>query len=633
MTAAAHTFWQRLRHTRIRDAIRGRIDGLLDWRQIIAAAELPGDVSDTITQVVRHTRLWHIEKVDVARELVAHFQDGIDARRTVEELIDSFGVAKQAAQLIHRAKKRNRPWVWHTWRWGCRTIATILAVYVLIGLYLLTGSPSVTTDYLARVNQNANNLDDSESAWPLYRQAMAALDLKNAPKWTLRGHFTRQDEDWPKVVEYLNEHTGALELVRQASRLPGLGFEVGPTDESFSLEDRRVVPELYASLNGMEEKTQNLERLEKRWLTGTMLPQLSAMRSLARILSADAQRAADAGDGATAMADVIAILGLGRHCEETPFLVNGFVAASLQSIAISNVKNILTHDAGIWSDTQLANLAHRLAGHQLHVETWFDGERWSFYDCVQRIYTDDGAGDGQITFEGLAHLDVGNQSLFPSDLMSEKHQRALRRRAAISLPIAWIGMASRAEAVERFDRHLDRSLASLKQPFWSQKPETTDDLRGKEKEYLDWDRLAFLVLYQYRESYRFDASYGATRRTIETKAGEKDGALLGIALELYRRKHGDWPKSLDELSPKFLPSVPLDRLTGEPLKYQIVDDRPVVYSLGCDEDDDAGRVAIDKNGNKNDLWAGPRSFHDANPPDGDWVIWSTVAEAGESEKL
>ena len=605
----------------MRDAIRGRIDGQLDWREIIAAAELPGDVAETITQVVRDTRLWRIEKVDVARELVAHFQDGIDARRTAEELIDSFGATKQAAQLIRRAKKRNRPLVWHTWRWGCRTMATIFAVYVLIGLYLLIGSPSVTTDYLARANQNANQLPDSERAWPLYRQAMAALDLIQAPEWTRRGYFTPEDKDWAEVVEYLDEHAGALELIRQASRLPGLGFEVGPINESFSLEDRRVLPELHASLNGTEEKPQILDRLENRWLMGTMLPHMSPMRSLARILSADAYRAVDAGDGATAMADVTAILGLSRHCEETPFLVNGHVAASLQSIAIGNVKNILTHDAGVWSDTQLAELAHRLAGHQLHPNTWFDGVRWSFYDGVQRIYTDDGAGDGQITLEGLTHLNAGNQSWFPNDLRDKKSQGARRRLAAISLPIAGIGMASRAEAVERFDRHLDRALASLKEPFWSQKPETPDDLSGKEKEYLDWDRLAFLVLYRHRGSYRFDSSYGATRRIIETKAGEKDGALIGIALELYHREQGDWPESLDELSPKYLPSVPLDRLTGEPLKYRIIDDRPVVYSVGCDEDDDAGRVAIDKNGDKNDLWAGPRSFHYANPPDGDWVIW------------
>ncbi|MGL4512430.1 MAG: hypothetical protein ACRCT8_05010 [Lacipirellulaceae bacterium] len=73
-------------------------------------------------------------------------------------------------------------------------------------------------------------------------------------------------------------------------------------------------------------------------------------------------------------------------------------------------------------------------------------------------------------------------------------------------------------------------------------------------------------------------------------AGERDGMLLGIARELHRRKNGDWPAALDELVPHFFPQLPIDRINGGPLGYRVVDRKPVVYSLGRDADDDAGKL-------------------------------------------
>jgi hypothetical protein len=42
--------------------------------------------------------------------------------------------------------------------------------------------------------------------------------------------------------------------------------------------------------------------------------------------------------------------------------------------------------------------------------------------------------------------------------------------------------------------------------------------------------------------------------------------------------------------PDLLPAVPPDRYDGKPLRYQLVDGKPLVYSIGSDRDDDAGRA-------------------------------------------
>jgi hypothetical protein len=60
-------------------------------------------------------------------------------------------------------------------------------------------------------------------------------------------------------------------------------------------------------------------------------------------------------------------------------------------------------------------------------------------------------------------------------------------------------------------------------------------------------------------------------------------AIAGLAAERYRRNHGHWAASLDALAAAgFLPGVPSDPYTGQPLRYRLTADGVVIYSLGRD---------------------------------------------------
>ena len=71
---------------------------------------------------------------------------------------------------------------------------------------------------------------------------------------------------------------------------------------------------------------------------------------------------------------------------------------------------------------------------------------------------------------------------------------------------------------------------------------------------------------------------------------------VSLAAQLYRADHGGaWPASLQDLVPKYLPSVPADPFSpqGAPLRYLLArgalpggGDRPVVYSVGDNGRDD-----------------------------------------------
>ena len=114
----------------------------------------------------------------------------------------------------------------------------------------------------------------------------------------------------------------------------------------------------------------------------------------------------------------------------------------------------------------------------------------------------------------------------------------------------------------------------------------------------------------------------------ELATQRRDAALSALACELYRRDHSQWPATLAELSPHYLPSPPVDRFDGEPLRYRLVDGRPLLYSIGRDLDDDGGRAPEHPSDRRliGD-WLPPsevealKASSSAELPDGDWVLW------------
>jgi hypothetical protein len=75
-----------------------------------------------------------------------------------------------------------------------------------------------------------------------------------------------------------------------------------------------------------------------------------------------------------------------------------------------------------------------------------------------------------------------------------------------------------------------------------------------------------------------------------------DLAWVACALERYRLAHGEFPEALNVLAPEFIPALPHDAISGEPLKYRRTDGGQfVLYSVGWNGADDGGIFAF-KNG-------------------------------------
>jgi len=614
MTSAtsADSLWRRLCHTRLRDVLRGRLDARLDWRQLIAMAGLPAELADAVTQVVRNSRLWRSEKVAVATELVAHFQDGLDAGQSPEQLVATFGNIKDAAQLIRRAKRRNRPLRWQIWHFGWISLAFLLVAYIIISLWMATGRPTVRIDYAKEINKVAAAVPEKERAWPLYREAFLELkkDYKvaGAPS-EFMPEVKPGDAQWKQNEKFLTDHADSIDEFRQAASREHLGFIISALKSDFTEQERELFE---MTLTPQDLEAEKKKTLEDRWLISMYLPNLGLLREAGTMLATDARRAARAGDDETAYDDVVAILGVSRHAEELPILIGIAVADAIKRQALAAIRDIMGSKPDLWSEAQLRGLAHVLASSPIDWARGFDGERALFYDSMQRVYTDDGRGDGRLAFninrdqnlfQVLASVNAGDGG--PGDSLLSNSGIAM-----LTLPAANFVVASRKTMTETYDCFTNEAVARFAEPYWKQrKKPSLAEFKSEENGPLGKFKYLFVRLLA-------PAHEKILRRKTASES-EVDGVLIGLALEAYHRKHNKWPASLAELSPQYLPQLPVDLITGQPLVYKVVDDRPVVYSVGFDADDDGGKAMPAATGVVTPWDTAPES-----DVDGDWVIWS-----------
>ncbi len=611
MALIAESFWRRLRFTPLSDLFCGQLNGRLDWRFLVAEANLPAEIADTISQVVHKTRLWNGERGDVAQELIAHFQDGLETGRPAKQLAEEFGDVAQAAKLIRRAKRRGRPIWWQTLRAGCWFVGCFFVIYALLAIYMLWERPTLDTDYLAVINRRVDAQIQAEAAWPHYRKAMLALGCRDAqlPKGPLLGSWYQTDiaalldgitedigsseetnEKDPTLREFLKKHQSQLAELREATIEPRLGFRIG---RSYQSEDAEL-------LGTWVDDTPSGEPPE---LISILLGHVQILSRAGILLVSDAVLAAESGDVQRAYDNLTASLRVVRHVQDEPFLVSGMVSLGTEWTLLDVIEDILRDHPELFSDEQLATLAHRISAIEPPVDSWFESERLWTLDVMQRIY----GNSGRVTYKGAIYL--SHLAEVVGTIAGRANEQIL---VGIGLPAINQLVASRDEQLAMHNEIWQQEQTNRSKPLWqlSDQERPGDLLSGSQWKRLKYMPLGLLV-----------PATAAFRMDTERNAGRREGALIGIALELYRREQGGLPETLEQLSPRWLPELPIDRINGGPLEYRTSEAGVVVYSLGTDTDDDQGRPLEGTARYE----VGPPSPNDEDiRHDGDWVLWSTL---------
>lgn len=558
---------------------------------IVADSGLPEPLGQCALEVTSKLRLWKRERIDVAHELVSHFAEGLAKGQTAEQLLTDFGDPTHTARLISRAKRRSRPLWWKLTRGFGFTLLALCTLYAGLAIRYASGRPTITVDYFAQLNASTLATPLEERAWPRYRDAM--MLLPRFPPTADDAHdidFGRVQPgtpDWDIAAKYALEYAHVLAQVRVAAKLPIAGYVVGistdynpsyrpgytPVGNPQSVQRTSTAPDklpkFYSSLDGA--------------LILAITPNLSVYRELSRLLTFDARFAASRGDAPRVVANLQAVNALARHAADpSGMLIGQIVGNGINWHNVYALGQIIANWPGVLSDADLLAISDSFnqwrANPTRHDDSInLEGERAVMYDLLQRIYTDDGHGDGRlVNIDAMRLLELINRT---SDSNFTPITRYL---PLINGPIASQVTATRAEMQRAYDDLLASAAQIAKLPLPQQQAAWTKAVQRYDDSALNDRHLPGSIVMP---------ALGRASLSFTQATTQRDAAVAGIALERFRLAHGTYPATLAELVPAYLTAIPLDPWDGKPIKYLPPDANrptPILYSVGENQMDNHG---------------------------------------------
>lgn len=595
---------------------------------VVQASGLCEPLASLVTRTVRRTRLWRSERVDVARELCAHFLDGLESGQTPEALAQAFGNPASAARLIARGRRRQRPWLARAFRASYLAAAAGLALavtlYAVLALRLVVARAHIARNFTAELNAASSATPADHKAWPALADARVAMG--KLPDFmdglAANAAMVAGSPDWPKVVGWLDLHRAELAALREAASRPELGFTFGDLDPAYE----RILIAKGATITPEFRERQREFTQGNPPLFGLLLPYLAEFNWASRLLNADAILAAQRRDGEAFVANIEASLHMARHARTGDFLVSQAVQSAIAHRAYNSVL-FATEQAPFLSRPQLRALAHTVAGFAggfLRMD--LAGERIMVEDMLQRAFSDDGEGNGYY----LGNLVVDARM---TDLWNELpgQEPRIPWSATAMRPVGPLLLPSRQEIRARMDRVNADFAADESLPPWRSAERTSDFAHEQVLE--SWPSHVARAMQAFRVQGD-GRQLGHFARALEARdlaEAHRAAALVALACLAFQADRGAWPTALAEIVPAYLPAIPADPFSGAPLCYRVQDGAPILYSVASDRVDDGGLEPLDEHGQAlSRRLPEPGQGGSSVPPaaHGDWRLWQGARNAG-----
>lgn len=286
-----------------------------------------------------------------------------------------------------------------------------------------------------------------------------------------------------------------------------------------------------------------------------LLPHLAKLKSIARLLQAEAAVAVADGDAQRAVDAVKAILAIGRSLSNEPLLISQLVSYATDATAFATLDYLIRRLA--LTDAQLAALAAAFSRsedpHSLSLA--LIGERAIFANTAKDPY---------------AFLATAGGPAPPSSVSQSAQELAFG-------VIRMTGFFERdfGFGVDALTTNI--AFAKLPDPdrFASRTNWNAVEDRAKQGRYI----LSGLLLPALGKAVHRDTEDRAKARIAQTV----------LAIERYRLAHaGQLPDTLDALVPAYLPAILSDPFDGKPLRFKRREAGYVVYCVGPDTVDDDG---------------------------------------------
>ena len=477
--------------------------------------------------------------------------------------------------------------------WTVRAIFAVTVLYLAFGAWLWFNEPVIRIDHVAVLRAMMPVAASPEQAvWPDFRDQMVAMGLgaddpahESAGVEAMDAMPYPGSEQWAGAREWLTANAAPLATLRDATRRPVFGFPIGvPVSEADArLLGKRLLPSASSSSAASASEFP---------MFSILLPHLAQLRTAARILAVDMFAAAEIGDGERATRDAEAGIALSIHAQEGRFLVNDLVGVAMRRMTLGRMIALLEWKPELFTDSQLARMqaaATSVPAQLQHLN--LDSERLGFNDVVQRMYTDNGNGDGwfrpslaQMEALGLA-MALGETN---PDAPGDMTQRMAAASGVILAPFAALYVAGRRDMLDRYNTIISRYEEDASLPLrdfdhsrGAESDNEIEAMRGGTTERWRWCLVSFLTPALGKASHMSAVGRAVCLATA-----------TGYAAERYRRAHGAWPNAASDLVPAFMATVPEDPWSGKPVLMSSDADGFRIWSIGRDGVDDRGDLTI-----------------------------------------
>ena len=512
--------------------------------------QLPLIIQQYLGRMSKRIRPRHI-RADVLSELSNHFADaladtpdGPGRDELAASLISDFGDTKLLAKLIRRAKKRCYP-VWLKFvGYTFRAVIIIFLILVGYGIWLTQGEPTISVDYLAKLNEMVRpTADESLNAAPHYLKATELYspdkDFEAAVRDNQKGPGSALTPERRLALnEWLDKNSSAIAELRLGTTKPYCWFQykVGPNSESA--------------------------------LINVLLPPIDSLRKLGIAICWKMQLAAEKSDWDSVATDIQSLKALARDLMACPALIEQLVGMGIDQSASRQLIYLLQnhHPPGRSLDELAVILGESYpSGYpiaDIGCESGFQ------LDMVQRVFTDDGSGKGHLIPFAL------------DNLLASGGNKVLAFTPAESVARAMIH-PSRRETVQIIEQ-------------W-EKMQDSYRLTTPYKDYSSGHPIDAWFMKTIEENQRnlfIKTVLPATQRAVwysYTTKAQHEASQIVVALLRYKADHDQFPEKLDELVPQYLKAVPLDPFGPGPLTYKRQGDDFILYSWGLNFEDHGGQ--------------------------------------------
>ena len=412
----------------------------------------------------------------------------------------------------------------------------------------MNGQPTIRVDYLAKLNEMVRPVaDESLNAGPHY---LKAIELYVPDKDFEAGTF--DDKKGPGLMltperrlalnEWLNKNGPAIAELRLGTAKPYCWFE-------------------YSTGADTEWPT----------LLNVLLPHIHKLEYISLAICLRMQLAVEDGNWDAVAVDLKTAKTLGRHFMGCATLVEQLRGLRIDRKANEQLIHVLRRHYP--SEETLKRLATSLAESfpSEYPIVNMDFEALMHLDVIQRLFTDNGSGDGHMIpgqLGNVMHVASGEK---------EEHSQTERLKFVAGSMIH----SSRRRTLELFEQ-------------WKQR---ADQHRSSTpyQNYITGYSLEDWALPTLRLNLR-NFLPGMLTPSVDKAVwisyigrAHHDAAQTVVALLRYKAEHGQFPQTLDELVPQYLKVIPDDPFGPGPLTYKRQGDDFILYSWGLNFEDHGGQ--------------------------------------------